>query len=98
MSQRNDLPHHILPTSAQLIGVCVTVISLVKLLNLGGIGSALDKVLAISTILFMISAVLSYLAMRRPQSAHMEKYADQFFMLGLLSLGGSAVLLAFELI
>lgn len=98
MSQRNDLPHHILPTSAQLIGVCMTVISLVKLLHLGGIGSALDKVLAITTVFFMVSAALSYLSMRRPQSEYMEKYADQFFMLGLLSLGGCAVLLAFELI
>ena len=98
MSDQNDLSQHILPTSAQLVGVCLTVISLVKVLHLGQAGSLLDRFLAIDALLFTISTALSYASMRGEKSANPEKYADQFFMLGLLELGGCAVLLAFEII
>jgi len=98
MSDQNDLSQHILPTSAQLVGVCLTVISLVKVLHLGQAGSLLDRFLAIDALLFTISTALSYALMRGEKSANLEKYADQFFMLGLLELGGCAVLLAFEII
>ena len=98
MSEPNDLSQHILPTSAQLVGVCLTVISLVKVLHIGQVGSILDKLLAIDALLFTTSATLSYAAIRKRESAVLEKYADQLFMLGLLELGGCAVLLALELI
>lgn len=98
MSEHNDLSQHILPTSAQLVGVCLTVISLVKVLHIGQVGSLLDKFLAIDALLFTISATLSYASMRKNESANLEKYADQFFMLGLLELGGCAILLSFEII
>ncbi len=98
MRQRNDLSHHILPTSAQLVGVCLTVISLIKILHIGRVGSLLDKLLAVDALLFTISAVLSYASMRDHEVSRLERYADQVFMLGLLQLGGCAVMLAFELI
>ncbi len=98
MGQRNDLSHHILPTSAQLVGVCLTVISLVKILHIGRVGSLLDRLLAVDALLFTISAVLSYASMRDHEIIRLERYADQVFMLGLLELAGCAVLLAFELI
>lgn len=98
MSKQNLLTQHILPTSAQLVGVCVTVISLVKALHIGQVGSLLDKLLAIDTLFFTISAMLSYLSMRGYKSVNAEKYADIAFMIGLVELGGCAILLAFEII
>jgi len=98
MFEHKDLSQHILPTSAQLVGVCMTVISLVKVLHIGQAGSLLDKFLAIDALFFTISAALSYASMRGIKSASLEKYADQFFILGLLELGGCAVLLSFEII
>lgn len=98
MSERNDLSQHILPTSAQLVGVCLTVISLVKALHIAQIGSFLDKFLAIDVLLFTVSASFSYFSMRAAKSVYMEKYADQFFMLGLLGLGSCAILLSLEII
>jgi hypothetical protein len=76
----------------------MTVISLVKLLHIGQAGSLLDKLLAIDALLFTISAALSYASMRGEISEKLEKFADQFFMLGLLELGSCAVLLSFEMI
>jgi hypothetical protein len=98
MNERNAMSHHILPTSAQLVGVCVTVISLVKALHIGQVGSVLDKLLAIDALLFTISAVLSYLSLRAGKFAALEKYADELFMLGLVELGVCSILLAFEII
>jgi hypothetical protein len=95
---RADLSQHILTTSAQLVGVCLTVISLVKILHIGRVGTLLDKMLAIDAVLFTLSTTLSYASMRRKDSAQLERYADHIFMLGLLELGGCAVLLALELI
>ncbi len=98
MSEGKQLSQHILPTSAQLVGVCVTVISLVKVLHIGQGGALLDKLLAIDALFFTISSVLSYLSLRRGKFAHLEEYADQFFILGLVELGVCAVFLAFEII
>jgi len=98
MSEHKDLSQHILPTSAQLVGVCMTVISLVKVLHIGQVGSMLDKLLAVDALLFTVSAVLSYASIRGIKSASLEKYADQFFMVGLMELGACAVMLSFELI
>ncbi len=98
MSERRDLSQHILPTSAQLVGVCMTVISLVKLLHIGQAGSVLDKCLAVDALIFTISAALSYASIREVQAGNLEKYADQFFMVGLFELGGCAILLSLEII
>ena len=92
------LSQHILPTSAQLVGVCMTVISLIKVLHIGRAESLIDKFLALDALLFTISAVLSYSSMREVSKHDLEKYADQFFMVGLLELGVCAVLLSFEII
>ena len=98
MTGRSELSQHILPTSAQLVGVCMTVISLVKVLHIGQAGSVLDKCLAIDALIFTISAALSYSSMRDDRSGNLEKYADQFFMVGLFELGGCAILLSLQII
>lgn len=99
MSERKEyLSEHILPTSAQLVGVCITVISLIKVLHIGRVGSLLDRFLAVDALFFTVSAALSYASIRRVKSANLEKYADRFFILGLLELGACAVLLALEII
>jgi hypothetical protein len=98
MPEHNNLSQHILPTSAQLVGVCLTVISLVKALHIGQVGSILDKLLALDTLLFTLSAGLSYMSMRKDKWLHLEKYADILFMLGFLELGICAILLAFEIL
>jgi len=98
MTVRSELSRHILPTSAQLVGVCITVISLIKVLHIGQAGSVLNKCMAIDALIFTISAALSYSSMREGQSEDLEKYADQFFMAGLFELGGCAVLLSLQII
>lgn len=96
--RQENVAHHILPTSATMIGVCMTVISIVKLLHIGPSGTWIDKLLAVDSLTFLASVVFSYVSMRNGAFVRLEKYADLSFMIGLLGMTLCALLLAFELI
>ena len=103
--QRDDalassLARHILPSSGTMIGICTTLIGLVKLLE-GRTGpSRVDEYGALVAFLFLGSAMLSYLSIRmehRPSpSRACERVADLLFIIGLTSIVGIAALFAFE--
>lgn len=93
-----NLTHHILPTSATMLGVCMTVIPIIKLMHLGHLGTIIDKLLAVDSLFFLASALSSYLAMRTSVMANLERHADTTFIVGLVGMGCCAFLLAFELI
>lgn len=81
-----------------MVGVCMTVISIVKLLHIGRAGTWIDKLLAIDSLAFLASAAFSYLSMRSIALEQLEKRADRAFMLGLIGMAICAFLLAFELV
>ncbi|POA99236.1 hypothetical protein C2134_07435 [Chromobacterium sinusclupearum] len=93
-----NLAHHILPTSATMLGVCMTVIPIIKLMKVGHIGTMIDELLADDSVIFLISAVLSYLSIRRPSWGRLERHADIAFVFGLCGMSVCAVLLSFELL
>lgn len=93
-----NLALHILPTSATMVGVCMTVISIVKLGHTGTVMTWIDKLLAIDSLTFLASAAFSYLSMRKQALERFERHADTAFMIGLVGMATSALLLAFELI
>jgi hypothetical protein len=96
--QQKNVAHHILPTAATMMGMCMTVISIVKLLHIGSTGAMVDKLLAIDSLTFLASAVFSYFSMRNSAFSRLEKYADHSFMIGLMGMTVCSLLLAFELI
>lgn len=81
-----------------MVGVCMTVISIVKLSRIGPATMWIDKILAIDSLAFLASAAFSYFSMRREGAEQLEKHADTAFMMGLIGMAASAVLVAFELI
>ncbi len=92
----DNMSKHILPTSATMIGVCMTVLSIGHLGPSGAWRLALDKLLAVDALAFLASAVLSFASIRSPvHSARREAQAESLFLaaLGLLAL--AAVALAF---
>jgi hypothetical protein len=100
-SQR-ELSRHILPTSGTMIGICTTLIGLVKVIE-GRIGpSRVDEFAACISLLFLSSAVTSYLSIRnvaRPGLAkRFETIADQCFLVGLVSIALIGLLFAYEAI
>ncbi len=93
-----ELAGHILPTSATMVGVCMTVVSIIQILHLGHFATLVDRFLALDSLLFLLSALLSYLSLRRRPAAALEAHADLAFMTGLTIMALCSVLLAFSLI
>lgn len=101
-TRREALASHILPVSATMIGVCATLIGLVKLAE-GKIGpSHVDEYAALTAVIFLASALASYLSIRfsdRPRlSARIEQIADLIFLIGLVGITLVATLFAYEVI
>ncbi len=92
------LSAHILPTSATMIGVCMTILSIG---HLGG-GSEwhmlIDKLLAGDALVFLASALLSFISMRSSRfGTPYETRAEIVFIAGLGVLALGAVALAFAI-
>ena len=98
-SKNDNLSGHILPTSATMVGVCMTVISIVRLAHPGGFGRLIDKMLAGGSILFLVSVICSFVSMRlASRSDKLEKWAEYLFIAGLGILAVASVLLSFEIL
>jgi hypothetical protein len=95
----NDLSHHILPNSATMVGACIMVISIVKSMGPGLTHYLIDKALAVDSLLFMISALLSFSSIRLEKSAvRLERWAEMIFLLGLVSMTLIAMIFSFKII
>ena len=95
----SDLSHHILPNSATMVGACIMVITIVKAMGPGLAHYLIDKTLAIDSVLFMISALLSFSSIRlKKSSERLERWAELIFLLGLVSMTVITVIFSFEII
>lgn len=93
----NGLSAHILPTSATMIGVCMTVLSIGHLGSGGELRMVMDKLLAVDALVFLASALLSFISMRSHQlRSRYEAHAELIFIAGLGMLATAAVVLAFS--
>lgn len=85
-----------------MIGVCMTVISLIKVIGLHSEQHRIAEVFAFNALIFMLSAVFSYFSMRNESdvesSIAMEKVADAAFMIGLAVMTVAGFLLTYEII
>lgn len=97
-----DLAGRIFSTSAQLVGVCLTVIGLFRVVSdLNHFNSIADDLMAIDALAFMGSCVLSYFALRSvraERSFALEQAADLMFLSGLAMMVVVCALVAYELI
>ncbi|KAF3996352.1 hypothetical protein [Glaciimonas immobilis] len=94
MKGSNNLSQHILPSSATMIGVCITALSIIKLARFNGLALWLGHLLALNSLVFLVSGVLSYAAMRSSGSTRLENYADAAFIFGLTLLSLCTVFMA----
>jgi hypothetical protein len=85
-----DIAIHIFTASAALVGVCLTVISIVGRITQGTlIHRLVDDLLAMDAMIFLGSCLLSYCALRvrgRGRVHHLETAADIVFISGLCAL------------
>jgi hypothetical protein len=83
-----DVSIHILSVSAAMVGVCLTVIGLIRIvITMGKFDTIADNILALASLIFLISCFCSYWALRTRGTRRMhrlERIADAAFLLGLL--------------
>ena len=101
-TRSESLASHILPVSGTMIGVCATLIGLVKLADAGHGSSHVDEYAAMAAVTFLASALTSYLSIRFSDqtrlSSQIERMADVIFLFGLIGITLVATLFAYEVI
>ena len=82
-----DISVQIFSVSAALVGVCLTVIGVIRIvISTSKLNTVVDDFLAADAVLFLISCLLSYWALRTRSLRRMyrvERIADTVFLLGL---------------
>lgn len=82
-----------------MVGVCIMVISIVKSMPLDKVNYFIDKALAIDSLLFMISALFSFLSIRMANtSICFEWWAEVIFIFGLVSMTLITLVFSFEVV
>ena len=83
-----DLCIHIFTVSAAMVGVCLTVIGLIRIvITLQKVDTLADDLLAADSLLYLASCVLSYSALRTRKVRRMhrvERVADGVFLLAMV--------------
>jgi hypothetical protein len=96
--KESRLADHILPSSATMVGVCMTVISLSQLIPKQAVSRHVDELLAFDSLLFLCSAMLSYVSIRNPQVAErLERIADLIFLVAVSLMVIVGFIVSFEL-
>ena len=83
-----DICIHIFTVSSAMVGVCLTVIGLIRVvITLGTADTVADDLLAADALLFLVSCLLSYWALRSRGLRRMhrlEKIADGIFIVAMI--------------
>ena len=83
-----DICIHIFTVSSAMVGVCLTVIGLVRVvITLGKADTIADDLLAGDALLFLVSCFISYAALRSGRARRMhrlETFADGVFILAMI--------------
>lgn len=98
-----DVSVHVFGVSAALVGVCLTVIGIIRIgINLKpGYNTIADDLLATDSICFMAACLLAYTSLRSPDHQHakrLEGYADRLFITGMAAMCSACALVAFSLL
>ena len=87
-----DICIHIFTVSAAMVGVCLTVIGLLRVvITIRKIDTPADDFLAVDAVLFLVSCLSSYWAMRTKSVRRMhrvERFADRVFIAALIIMVG----------
>lgn len=79
---------HLFTVSAAMLGVCLTVIGLIRVvITLGKVDTLADDLLAADAFLFLLSSFTAYWALRtrgRQRMYRLERIADAIFLLAMV--------------
>jgi hypothetical protein len=97
-----ELSEHIFSVSAGMVGVCITVIGLFRIVSRSAhVDSVADNLLSIDALVFLAACVFSYLGLRARALGNrklFERLADYLFLAGLTMMCVVGVLIAYEVV
>jgi hypothetical protein len=108
MSQTNPDKHleediciHIFTVSSAMVGVCLTVIGLIRVvITLGKIDTIADDLLAGDAFLFLVACLLSYWALRTRSIRRMhrvERFADGIFICAMIVMAAVCAVITYAM-
>jgi hypothetical protein len=96
-----DICIHIFTVSSAMVGVCLTVIGLIRVvITLGTADTLTDDLLATDALLFLVSCLLSYWALRSRGLRRMhrlERIADGIFIIAMIGMVVICALIAYSI-
>src|SRR6266513_4563708 len=96
-----DICIHIFTVSSAMVGVCLTVIGLIRVvITLGKADTLADDLLAGDALMFLVSCLASYAALRSRGAETMrrlERAADGVFILAMLVMVGVCAFLTYSI-
>jgi uncharacterized membrane protein YqjE len=96
-----DICIHIFTVSSAMVGVCLTVIGLIRVvITLGKADTLADDFLAMDALLFLTSCLLSYWALRSRRLRRMhrlERIADGIFIFAMIGMAGICALVTYSM-
>lgn len=100
-SLHDHAPVHIFTTASSMVGVCLTAIGLIQvLIGTRTMYMIADDLLALDSILFLTSALLSYMSIRsknRKRYHRLELIADRVFIAAMLLMVVACIALAYQI-
>ncbi|BDV41826.1 hypothetical protein GURASL_07490 [Geotalea uraniireducens] len=97
-----DLTIHIFSVSATLVGVCLTVIGILKIsFRIARVATYSDDLLALDALLFLVSCSLAFAALRlrkRRRQQLLETIAENVFFLALALMVFVCAVIVYELL
>jgi len=94
----NGIGNHILSTSANMLGICFVIISIITVSGMHH-KTFLDELCSIAVFLFMASCILSYCSIRSTKNqVTLEKWADLIFITALVYLSIISIIIVLRII
>ena len=97
-----DVSIHILSVSASMVGVCLTVIGIIRIVvAIRKLQTLADQLLSLDALLFLTSCIFAYFSLRSRNINRLilaERIADGLFIGGLVLMGLVCVIIAYDLI
>src|SRR6202035_4585148 len=99
LPRRRNIAFHILPTSATMVAVCMTVIGIAMLSHPTNIRHWTNRLLGLDAVIFLASVLFSYVSLRSERwEKRFEGYADVAFLGGIALMAVTGVMVSFGLL
>lgn len=102
LKTERELSAHIFTVSAQLVGICLTVLGLFRaIIRLRNSGRCGDALLAVDAVTFLGACIFSYASLHsrtQPRRRTLERVADVCFIGALVLMTAVCALVAWELV